>query len=82
MDEAGIDLWALPGTRGPAPEGYASTGSVDMTGTWSYGGLASFCVPAGLAPNGLPLGLQFIPRFGRDADLLGWMPMLGRVFAQ
>jgi Asp-tRNA(Asn)/Glu-tRNA(Gln) amidotransferase A subunit family amidase len=80
MDRHGIDLWALPGTKGPAPEGYHVTGSVDLTGTWSYGGLASFVLPAGKAPNGLPLGLQFIPRFGGDAELLGWMPSVGAVF--
>jgi Asp-tRNA(Asn)/Glu-tRNA(Gln) amidotransferase A subunit family amidase len=76
MDDNNIDLWALPGTRGSAPEGYQSTGSVDMTGTWSYGGLASIAIPAGTAPNGLPLGLQFIPRYGHDADLLGWARLL------
>ncbi len=80
MDRHGIDLWALPGTKGPAPEGYHVTGSVDLTGTWSYGGLASFVLPAGQAPNGLPLGLQFIPRFGEDANLLGWMESIGAVF--
>lgn len=81
MEQAGIDLWALPGTRGAAPEGYDVTGSVDMTGTWSYGGLASLCLPAGLAPNGLPLGLQLIPAYGRDAELLGWARMVAPVFA-
>lgn len=79
MDAAGIDLWALPGTKGAAPEGYHSTGSTDLTGTWSYGGLASLVVPAGQAPNGLPLGLQFIPRYGQDAELLGWAAMLEAV---
>lgn len=76
MDDSNIDLWALPGTRGSAPEGYHSTGSVDMTGTWSYGGLASLAIPAGKAPNGLPLGLQFIPRYGQDTELLGWARLL------
>lgn len=82
MDRAGIDLWVLPGTKGPAPEGYHVTGSVDMTGTWSYGGLASLVIPAGKAPSGLPLGLQFIPRFADDARLLGWARELGAVFEE
>jgi Asp-tRNA(Asn)/Glu-tRNA(Gln) amidotransferase A subunit family amidase len=47
-----------------------------MTGTWSYGGLASLAIPAGKATNGLPLGLQFIPRYGHDSDMLGWARLL------
>ena len=81
MDAAGIDLWVLPGSNGAAPENYHVTGWVEMTGSWSLAGLGSVCLPAGFADNGLPLGLQFIPRYGRDADLLAWMGFLAPVFS-
>lgn len=80
MDEHGIDLWVLPGTNGAAPENYYVTGWAEQTGSWSLAGLGSLVFPAGFAENGLPLGLQFIPRYGRDADLLGWAPQLAPVF--
>lgn len=80
MDENGIDLWVLPGTNGPAPENYYVTGWGEQTASWSLAGLGSLCFPAGFADNGLPLGLQFIPRYGRDADLLGWGSQIAPVF--
>lgn len=81
MDEAGIDLWVLPGSNGAAPENYHVTGWTEMTGSWSLAGLGSLCFPAGFAHNGLPLGLQFIPRYGQDAQLLGWGKSIEPVFA-
>jgi len=81
MDAAGIDLWVLPGSNGAAPENYHVTGWAEMTGSWSLAGLGSVSLPAGFADNGLPLGLQFIPRYGRDAELLGWMQHIAPVFA-
>lgn len=81
MDAAGIDLWVLPGSNGAAPENYHVTGWTEMTGSWSLAGLGSLCFPAGFADNGLPLGLQFIPRYGKDAQLLGWGKHIAPVFA-
>ena len=81
MDTNGIDLWVLPGTNGPAPENYYVTGWGEQTGSWSLAGLGSLVFPAGFAANGLPLGLQFIPRFGADADLLAWGAFIEPVFA-
>ncbi|MDB5541328.1 MAG: Amidase [Devosia sp.] len=81
MDDNGIDLWVLPGTNGPAPENYYVTGWGEQTASWSLAGLASLVFPAGFADNGLPLGLQFIPRYGADADLLAWAAFIEPVFA-
>lgn len=81
MDENGIDLWVLPGTNGAAPENYYVTGWTEQTGSWSLAGLGSLVFPAGFADNGLPLGLQFIPRYGDDAKLLGWAKHIEPVFA-
>jgi Asp-tRNA(Asn)/Glu-tRNA(Gln) amidotransferase A subunit family amidase len=80
MDEAGIDLWVLPGSNGAAPENYHVTGWTEMTGSWSLAGLGSLVFPAGFADNDLPLGLQFIPRYGKDADLLAWGAHIEPVF--
>jgi len=81
MDDAGIDLWVLPGSNGPAPENYFVTGWAEMTGTWSLAGMGSVVFPAGFAANGLPLGLQFVPRYADDARLLGWAQHVEPVFS-
>jgi len=81
IDEAGIDLWVLPGSNRAAPENYHVTGWIDLPRSWAPAGLGSLCFPAGFADNGLPLGLQFIPRYGADADLLGWGTHVAPVFA-
>lgn len=81
MDTEGVDLWTLPGSNGAAPEGYQTTGWIDQTGIWGLAGLGSVVVPAGFAPNGLPLGLQFLPRFGDDAKLLAWVGDIEPLFA-
>jgi Asp-tRNA(Asn)/Glu-tRNA(Gln) amidotransferase A subunit family amidase len=72
MDEAGVDIWITPSSFGPAPEGYALTGSSGMTGPWSYAGLPAVSLPAGKATNGLPLGLQCVARWNDDERLLAW----------
>jgi Asp-tRNA(Asn)/Glu-tRNA(Gln) amidotransferase A subunit family amidase len=43
---------------------------------WTHTGLPVITLPAGLADNGLPLGLQFIAPFGADELLLSWSQML------
>jgi Asp-tRNA(Asn)/Glu-tRNA(Gln) amidotransferase A subunit family amidase len=76
MDEAGIDLWACPAARGPAPEGLHATGDPNMNLPWTHAGLPSLTLPAGQAENGLPLGLQLVARFGADEALLFWTQQL------
>ena len=72
MNEAGVDLWITPSSWGPAPEGFAVTGSSGMTGPWSYAGLPAISLPAGTATNGLPLGLQCVASWGDDERLTAW----------
>lgn len=81
MDEAGIDLWACPAARGPAPEGLHATGDPAMNLPWTHAGLPSITLPAGRAENRLPLGLQLVARFGADEALLAWADAVGSVLA-
>jgi Asp-tRNA(Asn)/Glu-tRNA(Gln) amidotransferase A subunit family amidase len=72
MDAHGIDLWLSPSALGPAPRGLATTGDPIMNLPWTYAGMPTLGLPAGLSLEGLPLGLQVTGRFGADAELLAW----------
>ncbi|MFQ5850681.1 MAG: amidase [Candidatus Binatia bacterium] len=78
MTESGIDLWVSPAAPGPAPGGISSTGDPAMNLPWTHAGLPTINLPAGLAPNGLPLGLQFAARFMADERLLVWAEALAK----
>lgn len=67
---AGVDLWIAPSATGPAPAGLTTTGTSIMCLPWSNAGLPALSLPAGRAPNGLPLGLQLIGGSGTDEELL------------
>jgi Asp-tRNA(Asn)/Glu-tRNA(Gln) amidotransferase A subunit family amidase len=69
MEQHGLDAWLSPAATGPAPRGLASTGNPTMNLPWTYAGLPVATVPAGSAPDGLPLGLQITSRFGSDTML-------------
>ncbi len=81
MDEHGFDLWVSPPAPGPAPAGLDSTGDPSMNLPWTHAGLPTLALPAGVAANGLPLGLQLSARFGCDEELLAWSRALEGTFA-
>jgi Asp-tRNA(Asn)/Glu-tRNA(Gln) amidotransferase A subunit family amidase len=81
MAEAGIDAWISPATTGPAPEGLDSTGSPIMNLPWTYIGLPAITFPAGLAANGLPIGLQCVGATLADEALLAWVAPMEGLFA-
>jgi Asp-tRNA(Asn)/Glu-tRNA(Gln) amidotransferase A subunit family amidase len=81
MEEAGIDLWISPAAPGPAPEGIDTTGDPVMNLVWTHAGLPAVTLPAGLAANGLPLGLQCTARFMADEQLLTWAGPLSNALA-
>jgi Asp-tRNA(Asn)/Glu-tRNA(Gln) amidotransferase A subunit family amidase len=79
MEAHGLDLWMAPSATGPAPEGLESTGNPAMNLPWTHAGLPTLSLPSGRSADGLPLGTQFIGRFGEDERLLGWAHGLEQV---
>lgn len=82
MRESGVDLWVCPAAAGPAPEGIGSTGDPAMNLPWTHAGLPTVTLPAGLTPNGLPLGLQFVAPFMADERLLIWAKALAKILGR
>jgi len=76
MIQEGIDLWLCPAAPGSAPEGIQTTGNAIMNLPWTHAGLPAITLPAGAAPNGLPLGLQVVGAFRADEQLLAWARMI------
>ncbi|NJN81532.1 MAG: amidase [Caldilineaceae bacterium] len=77
MESEGVDLWVCPAAVGTAPLGIEATGDPNMNLPWTHAGVPAITLPAGLAANGLPLGLQLVARFGADEELLGWAAVIG-----
>jgi amidase len=66
---AEFDAIITPSAPGPAPEGVASTGDPSCCTLWSLTGFPALTLPIGLAPNGLPLGMQLAAPAGEDDRL-------------
>lgn len=79
MAEARIDLWVSPAALGPAPEGIKSTGDPAMNLPWTHSGLPTITLPAGLASNGLPLGLQLVAPIMADERLMVWAEPIAKI---
>lgn len=67
---ADYDVILTPAADGEAPEGLESTGSSAFQETWTMLHLPSISLPLCKGPNGLPVGVQFVGKFDRDAELL------------
>lgn len=65
-----IACWICPSTTDHAPPGLESTGSPTMNIPWTYAGLPTISLPAGLDRAGLPLGIQVVGRHRKDEDLV------------
>ena len=65
-----IDVLLTPSAPGAAPRGLESTGSPIFNKLWTLTGNPCINVPGCVDSSGLPLGLQVVARFGRDATAL------------
>ncbi|NEU29189.1 amidase [bacterium LRH843] len=70
MDENGIDIWVCPSALGTAPKGLHTTGDPVMNVPWTFTGMPAINIPVGTGEYNLPLGLQFVARYGDDERLL------------
>lgn len=68
----GFDAVLTPAAPGEAPEGLGWTGDPAFNTLWTLLHGPCVTVPAGVGPNGLPLGAQVAGRIGDDAAVLGW----------
>jgi Asp-tRNA(Asn)/Glu-tRNA(Gln) amidotransferase A subunit family amidase len=68
----GLDVLVTPSAPGEAPAGLGWTGDPVFNAIWTALGVPCVTVPAGLGPNGLPLGIQIVGRRGEDRELLAW----------
>ncbi len=64
------DLLLAPSTTGAAPAGLQSTGDPLFCRGWTLLGLPCVHLPFTQAANGLPMGVQLVGRWGKDARLL------------
>ena len=67
---ADVDVILSPSAPGAAPKGLASTGSSAFNRLWTLMGTPCVNIPGLADPNGLPLGVQVIGRFGSDRATL------------
>ena len=67
---AGHDAILTLPAAGAAPPGLEDTGDARFCTPWSFLGVPAIALPAGLASNGLPLGLQLVAPYRQDLRLL------------
>jgi Asp-tRNA(Asn)/Glu-tRNA(Gln) amidotransferase A subunit family amidase len=68
----GLDVLVTPSAPGQAPKGLEWTGDPAFNFIWTSLHVPCVTVPAGEGPDGLPLGIQIVGRFGEDREVLAW----------
>ena len=68
----GLDILLTPSAPGEAPKGLAWTGDASFNLIWTSLHVPCVTVPAGVGPNGVPLGIQIVGPRGADAAVLAW----------
>jgi Asp-tRNA(Asn)/Glu-tRNA(Gln) amidotransferase A subunit family amidase len=76
------DVLLTPSAPGAAPKSLASTGSAAFNRLWTLMGTPAVNVPGLSDPDGLPLGVQVVGRFGRDRATLEAALFLEKALAQ
>jgi Asp-tRNA(Asn)/Glu-tRNA(Gln) amidotransferase A subunit family amidase len=77
----GLDVLLTPSAPGEAPKGLAWTGDPTLNFIWTALHVPCVTVPAGSGPNGLPLGIQIVGRFGEDRAVLAWAQWVAAAIA-
>jgi len=65
------DVLLAPSAPGEAPRGLEETGSPVFNRGWTLLGVPCVTVPAFTGPHALPVGVQVVGRYWRDAAMLG-----------
>ena len=68
----------LPATNTTAPASLETTGDPIFNSPWSFAGNPAVTIPCGLAPNGMPVGLQLIGPPFSDVKLLNTALLIER----
>ena len=68
----GFDILVTPAAPGEAPLGLEWTGDPAFNLIWTSLHVPCVTVPAGVGPNGMPLGIQIVGRRGEDRSVLAW----------
>jgi Asp-tRNA(Asn)/Glu-tRNA(Gln) amidotransferase A subunit family amidase len=68
----GLDALVTPSAPGQAPAGLEWTGDPAFNLIWTSLHVPCVTVPAGIGPDGLPLGIQIVTRKGEDRQALVW----------
>ena len=76
------DVLLTASAPGAAPRGLGSTGSAMFNRLWTLMGTPAINVPGLVDPEGLPLGVQVIGRFGRDRAALEAASFIEHAVAQ
>ena len=69
---ADLDVLVTPSAPGQAPKGLDWTGDPAFNFIWTSLHVPCVTVPAGVGPDGLPLGIQIVGRAGEDRAVLAW----------
>lgn len=64
------DAIITPASAGEAPVGHQSTGNPIFGALWTFLGLPAITLPLMTGPDGLPVGVQLVGRYGEDGRLL------------
>ena len=64
------DVLICPSAPGEAPLGLDATGDPVFNRMWTFTGVPCVNIPGLTGPNGMPVGLQVVGRFGDDARVL------------
>ena len=68
----GLDALVTSSAPGQAPAGLQWTGDPVFNLIWTSLHVPCVTVPAGIGPDGLPLGIQIVTRMGEDRQALAW----------